>query len=143
MDRKKLGAIVFADPKSLKRLNAIMHPRIRDEIERRIKGLEGQGRGLVVVEAALLLEAGWASLVDEVWVTAASEESTIQRLRSRNGMDEQAIRSRIASQMPQGRRLRSADVTIQNDGDLEDLRLTVTQLWASRLQDQQETGHNR
>ena len=81
VDRKKLGKIVFNDAEALGRLNAIMRPRIHEMVAERIGKLGEEGRGVVVVEAALLLEANWTPLVDEVWVTAAPEEQVLQRLR--------------------------------------------------------------
>ena len=68
VDRKKLGATVFSDPEALGRLNAIMHPRIYQMVEERLEGLKDEGRQVVVVEAALLVEANWVSLVDEVFI---------------------------------------------------------------------------
>ena len=80
IDRRSLGAIVFSDPEQLARLNGIMHPLMARMVQERIDGLRADGADVVVVEAALLYEAGWDSLVQEVWVTDASEEAVIHRL---------------------------------------------------------------
>ncbi len=72
IDRRKLGAIVFADPEALARLNRIVHPRMFDMMKAQIEEYRGQGTEVVVLEAAILLEANWTPLVDEVWVTVAS-----------------------------------------------------------------------
>jgi len=135
IDRKKLGAIVFNDPKALEKLNSIMHPRMYRMMEKRIQELREQGVEDVVVEAALLIEAHWTPLVDEVWVVTSPEEVVIQRIQSRNNLPEEAIRSRIRSQMPQEERVRHADVVIENDGDLGQLREKVQALWRSRVKE--------
>ena len=69
IDRRKLGAIVFSKPEQLARLNGIMHPRMARMVAEELDRLRCQGAPVAVVEAALLFEAGWDSLVDEVWVT--------------------------------------------------------------------------
>ena len=132
VDRKSLGAVVFADPKALERLNAIVHPHIYRMVKERIAESAAAGRSVVVVEAALLLEANWTDLVDEVWVTTSSEDSVVQRLQSR-GLDEEAVRRRIRSQMGQSERARHADALIENEGSLADLGERVRELWDSRV----------
>ena len=133
VDRKKLGAIVFGDPAALRRLNAIMHPRMYSMVEERIDSLKQLGRDVVVVEAALLLEAGWTALVDEVWLVSASEDRVVRRLARRNNLDQEAVRARIRSQMSQSQRTKQADILIDNSGSLADLRRRVQQLWNSRV----------
>lgn len=143
VDRKKLGAIVFSDTDALGRLNAITHPRIYEKIHGRLERLREKGREVVVVEAALLLEAGWTSLVDEVWVTASPESQVVQRLQSRHNLNEEAIRARIRSQMPQAERLQRADVVVDNGGGLAELRGRVRQLWNSRVPARKEKSRQR
>ena len=133
VDRKKLGVLVFGDPEALERLNAIMHPRIYEMVEERIERLKSEGRRVVVVEAALFVEAGWTPLADELWVTVAPEDLVIERLKARANLDEDAIRARIRSQMPQEERLGHADVVIENGGGLDDLEQRVHQLWNTRV----------
>ena len=102
IDRKRLGSIVFSDPQELARLNSIMHPRMAEMIHERVKELEGQGAQTAVVEAAVLVEAGWDKLpwVDEVWVTGSGEEQVVQRIKERNNLPDDEIRKRIGSQLP-------------------------------------------
>ena len=133
VDRRKLGVIVFGDAEALGRLNAITHPRIRRMIQERIGRLGEIGREVVVVEAALLLEAGWRPLVDEVWVTVAAEQRVVRRIRGRNDLSEKAVLERVRAQMPQDERAQAADVIIENDGSLEDLRGQVEALWGARV----------
>ena len=133
IDRRALGAIVFKDERALKRLNAIVHPRARAIVQERIDTLTERGvEEEVVVEVPLLLEADWTPLVDEVWVISAPEDQVVKRTKSRSGLDADAIRARIYSQMPEDARLRHADAIIENDGSLAQLRERVRTLWAQR-----------
>lgn len=133
IDRSKLGPIVFGDPEALKKLNGITHPRIYSLAEKSIEEHREQGRDVAVLEAALLIEAKWTGLVDEIWVTTALEQDVINRIQERNGLDEGAIRTRIASQMPQDERVTYADVVIENAGDLNELENKIQDLWNSRV----------
>ena len=133
IDRRKLGAIVFADPAQLAKLNGIMHPRMADMVAEKTEQMRSRGVQVVVVEAALMFEAGWETLVDEVWATDSPLEIVFERLMSRNGMDEQEVRKRIGSQMDIQERLDRADVVVDNSGDVAALEATVKSLWESRI----------
>jgi len=133
IDRRKLGAIVFSDPEQMAKLNAIMHPRIAEMVGERIEKLRGQGKEVVVVEAALLFEAKWDYLVDEVWSTDAPVETVIQRLRDRNGLEEEEVRKRIDSQMDREERLARSHLVVDNSGDVAALEQTVSSLWETRV----------
>ena len=133
IDRRALGGIVFSDPDALQQLNAIMHPRIYALAEQRLNSLAEQGIANAVLEAALLIEAKWTPLVDEVWVTVSPEADVIARLQRRNNMDEATARSRINSQMPQAERVEHADVVIENSATPEDLSAAIQNLWNSRV----------
>ena len=138
IDRRKLGAIVFSDPKQMAKLNGIMHPRIADMVGDRIEKLRAQGMEVVVVEAALLFEANWDYLVDEVWSTDASVETVIQRLRDRSGLTEQEVRKRIDSQMDREERLARSNFVLDNSGDVAELEQAVGSLWESRVNERTE-----
>jgi len=129
IDRRKLGAIVFGDPKELERLNRIVHPRMFDMMKAQIQEYRRQGVEVVVLEAAVLLEANWTPLVDEVWVTVASEPTVVRRATERTGLPEEQVRARIRSQLSNEERARHADVVIKNEGDMEDLHARVKELW--------------
>ncbi len=133
IDRGKLGAIVFSDPEQLARLNKIMHPRMAWIVAEELGSLRSQGTPVAVVEAALLFEAGWDSLVDEVWATDSALEIVIQRLHNRSGMSAEEVLKRIDSQMDQGERLARSDVVVDNSGDVAQLARTVSGLWQSRV----------
>jgi len=140
IDRQKLCAIVFSDPQQLEKLNAIMHPRMARMVADRIQVLRDQGASTVVVEAALLFEAGWDSLVDEVWTTDSSVESVVERLQARNGMDEKEARRRIDSQMDPAERIERSDLVVDNSSDVSALEQTVMALWENRVSVRTERG---
>lgn len=133
IDRKKLGSIVFADPDQLTRLNQIMHPRMARMVAQQIQELREQGEDVVVVEAALLFEAGWDSLVDEVWSTESPEESVIKRLQSRSGLSQEEAKKRIDSQMSAEERTSRSQVVVDNSGDLVELERVVRSIWDNRV----------
>ena len=133
IDRRKLGTIVFSDPGQLDKLNQIMHPRMARMVADKIEAFRGQETQVVVVEAALLFEAGWDSLVEEVWVTDSPEQVIIERLKLRNGMSEEEARKRISSQMGRTERLERSDYVIENSGDMAALASTIKELWNRRV----------
>lgn len=130
IDRKKLGAIVFGSPEQLVRLNRIVHPRMFEMMQERIQQYRQQSVKVVVLDAAILFEANWTPLVEEVWVVVASEAAVVARARARTGLPEEQIRSRLRSQMPVEDKIKRADVVIRNEGTVEDLRKQVEGLWA-------------
>ena len=140
IDRRKLGAIVFSDPRQLAKLNGIMHPRMARMVEERIQSLRNEGVQVVVVEAALLFEAGWDSLVDEVWTTDSPLEAVVERLQIRNQMAEGEVRRRIDSQMDRGERMDRADIVVDNSGDVATLESNVQDLWYTRIDGRTERG---
>ena len=133
IDRRKLGTIVFSDPGQLERLNQIMHPRMAQMVADKVEVLRGQGVKVVVVEAALLFEAGWDSLVEEVWTTDSPEQAVIERLKVRNGMSEEEVRKRMSSQMGRTERLERSDYVIENSGDMVALGVAIKELWDRRV----------
>jgi dephospho-CoA kinase len=133
IDRRKLGAIVFSDPSQLEKLNAIMHPRMARMVSDKIEVLCGQGVKVVVVEAALLFEAGWDTLVEEVWVTDTSEDIVVGRLKDRNGLSEEEAKKRINSQMDRAERIERSDFVIDNSSDMAGLEIAIKELWDRRV----------
>ncbi|MBI2855641.1 MAG: dephospho-CoA kinase [Chloroflexi bacterium] len=133
VDRRKLGAKVFGNPQEMEKLNAIAWPKIRQSLQHGIEDQKRAGARVVVMDAAILIEAGWADLGDEVWVTTAPEEQVVKRLQVRNNLTEEQVRARIASQMPVEEKVKHADVVVENDQDLEALRQKVEKLWEQRL----------
>ena len=134
INRRKLGSIVFASPEQLAILNGIMHPRMAGIVSEKLGCLRESGAEVAVVEAAVLFEAGWDSLVDEVWTTESPLDSVVARLQERNGFEPEEIRKRVASQMSSEERSGRSAETISNTGDLEDLKSTVEELWKRRVE---------
>ena len=132
IDRKKLGKIVFGNAELLSRLNQIMHPRMYDMVKIQLEEYRRRGVEVVVLEAPLLLEAGWTSLVDEVWVTVASESTVLKRLQERVGLSKEESLSRIRSQLSSEERIKRADVVINTDCSLGELKARVRELWERR-----------
>ncbi len=130
VDRKKLGPIVFSDPANLDLLNSIMHPLIYEMIKDRMKDVSGIP--LVVVEAAVLIEAKWQDLFDEIWVVTSDQEIVISRLAERNNLSRNDAISRIQSQMPQDERITHAHVEIDNSGTILDLEKAVKDIWNNK-----------
>jgi dephospho-CoA kinase len=132
IDRGKLGEIVFANPGARDRLNGIMHPRIRKWVKAEIEECRRQGASLLVLEVPLLLEVSGPSLadeVDEVWITVAPEATVLKRLKERSGMSEEQILARIRSQLSFEERAKHADVIIDTDCSLNELKAKVRELW--------------
>jgi dephospho-CoA kinase len=128
IDRKKLGSIVFSSPEALSRLNHIMHPRIDELVEASLERYRWQGVAVVVIEAPLLIEAGWGTKVDQVWVTTAPEAVIFKRLEQ-SGMSHAEVRARIRSQLSDGERRKHADVVIGTDCSLDELKERVVRIW--------------
>jgi dephospho-CoA kinase len=130
IDRKKLGAIVFASDEARKKLNSIVHPLMFQDIRRRIREKRAEGfMKLIVVEAAILIEANWLPLVEEVWVVVTGKNAVIERVAAQRGLSARDTEVRIASQLPDAERLKYANVVIHNDGSLEDLRKQINSAW--------------
>lgn len=135
VDRKRLGAIVFSDPESLARLNAIVHPRMLERIRALIDERRAAGeKQPIVVEAAILIEAGWDAVCDEVWLVSVPAEVAIERLGRDRGISPDEARRRLAAQMSDAERRRHATLVIDNIGTAEDLRAKMTQMWREVLE---------
>ncbi len=125
LDRKRLGAIVFADEPKRRALEAITHPLIFMEGRARIAALETTEAPYILHEAALLVETGGYRAFAGLVVVAAHPEVQLARLMARDGLDEEGARARLAAQLPIDRKVELADVTIWNDGGEADLEVEV------------------
>lgn len=131
INRKALGAKVFGAEGGLDRLTGIVWPEIRRMAEAEIAAVKADAPDRVVVlEAAVLLEAGWEDVVDQVWVVVVEPEVAISRAIERDGADRAAIQARIDAQLSNADRKAKATVVIDNSGSEQDLVDTVAQLWA-------------
>ena len=133
IDRKKLGSIVFSDPSEMEKLNKLMHPIIHNLVEEKIKLLSNQGVKVVVLEAAILIEANWQDLTDEIWLAKSNQEVVIERVQLRNNFTREEIIKRIQSQMSNDEREKHSDIVIDNNGTIEQLEEKVKTLWQSRV----------
>ena len=133
IDRRKLGGIVFSDPDQMIKLNGIMHPRMARMVAERLETYRAEGTAVVVVEAAVLFEAGWDVLVDEIWTTESPKQDVVSRLKTRNGLSEEEVVKRIDSQLSTEEREARSAVVVDNSGDMSTLEHTVKSLWDSRV----------
>lgn len=129
IDRRALGGKVFGDPAQRKRLEGIVWPWMRQTMEGRLGQLRAAGVPVVVLEAAVLIEADWLPLVDQVWVVVVEPAIARERIITRNGLSAEQADARIAAQLSNGERVAKADVVIENNGTLDDLRQRVAHAW--------------
>ena len=129
LNRARLGEIVFSDPAKKKVLEGILHPEIIAEQDRRLKGLEREGRTPVaIVDAAVMIESGSWKRFDSLVVVDCDEFQQIGRLRLRNGMNEEEAVRRVNAQMPLSEKVKYADHVIDNRGSIDDTRKQVEEL---------------
>jgi len=133
INRKKLGDIVFRDLKELNRLNSIVHPKIRNFLNMRIAEERENGIPSVIVDAAIIIEAGWLPVVDELWVVTSELKNVLERLKLKERFSKEAVMSRINTQMAQDERIEYATVIIENNSDLISLKIKVESLWKNRI----------
>ena len=130
IDRSALGRLVFRDAEGLARLEALTHPAVIAEIERR---LDAVAVPVVAVDAVKLVESGMDRLCDAVWLVTLDRDAQIERLMARNGLSlEEAIR-RIDAHRPSNAVRERADVVIDNGGPVEATRRRVAELWRDFL----------
>jgi dephospho-CoA kinase len=128
--RKKLAAKVFSDPEQRNLLNQILHPRIKEEIEREVKEIgEKDPDGIVVIDAALLVELGDYREMDRLIVVASTKMQQIERLAKRDGLEEEEAQRILCSQMPVEEKLKVADFVIRNDGSLEETKRKAREIF--------------
>jgi dephospho-CoA kinase len=133
LDRKKLGAVVFADPEKLKTLNAITHPRIGLETQARLATLREEGVPVAVYEAALLVENGAHRGLDGLIVVACDEATQLARLVGRDGYTEAEARARIAAQAPMADKIAAATWVVDTSGPLVETRKQLARVWEEIL----------
>jgi dephospho-CoA kinase len=134
IDRKKLGPIVFGDAGALKRLNAIVHPKMFARMGEMVAALRASGeRKPIVVEAAILIEANWQPLFNEIWLVVAARERVIERVERDRGLKPEQTEARIKAQLSDDERRKHATLVINNDGSIEALRAQVAEVWKNAL----------
>jgi dephospho-CoA kinase len=135
IDRTKLGPIVFADPAALKRLNSILHPKMYARMREMIDAMRAAGETRpIVVEAAILVEANWLPLFNEVWLIVAAKERVIDRVERDRGLARVQVEARIKAQLSDDERRKHAAIVITNDSTIDDLRATLAATWRAALE---------
>jgi dephospho-CoA kinase len=135
IDRPALARIIFADSEARSDLDAITHPRIIEKIGSAIKSFRDDHTAgeVLAVEIPLLMECNMESMVDEVILVAAEQETQIHRLTNRSGISRGEALRRIGSQMPMERKVLRADRLIWNESDVGALRKSVERVWREIL----------
>jgi dephospho-CoA kinase len=130
IDRKRLGAVVFADARAMARLEAIVHPAVLREKERLLETWRrDEPDQIVVVEAIKLIESGMHRKCDELWVVTSPREQQVQRLVAKRGLSLEEAEARVDAQGQQSDKVAHADLVIANAGTLHELERRVTAEW--------------
>ena len=129
IDRKKLGAIIFANSEKRKLLNEIVHPAVRAEMKRQIDKHSSEGHERIVLDIPLLFESNLQSMVDKIIVVYIPKELQLQRLMKRDGSTEEEALQRIQSQMPIEEKKSLADAVLHNSGSIEETKEQLIQLF--------------
>lgn len=131
VDRKKLGEIVFKDKKKLEKLESFTHPKIFEIIEHKLSRTNYKDH-LVVLDAPLLFETSLDEKVDETWVVYANKYTQINRMKDRDNLSEKEALQRINAQMSLDDKVEKADIVINNEGTIQELRKKIEKLVENR-----------
>ena len=130
VDRRRLGGKVFGNPAELKKLTDVVWPEIRRLADAEITVQRAANPdGAVVLEAAVMVEAGWRHGLDEIWVVVVEPDCAIERAVARGGLNADEARARLSAQTNNEERCRHADVVLDNSGSLEHLHTQVDAEW--------------
>lgn len=143
INRKALGAIVFADPEARRRLESVTHPAIGRLAEEYLARFRAAGEKVVFYMAPLLIEAGVTSRVGEIWVVYADQETQVRRVMARDSVSRDEALQRLAAQMPMDEKVRFGRVVIDNAGTLEELERQVSEVWEREIAGRQKTGNRK
>jgi dephospho-CoA kinase len=138
LDRPALAALVFEDEAARARLEGIIHPRVRARMASIVSAAPPDA--IVVNDVPLLVEAGLSAHYDLVVVVLASESVRLARLTDSRRMSEDEARARMAAQASDDQRRAVADVVIENNGTLDELRAAVDEVWRERLIVREDTS---
>jgi dephospho-CoA kinase len=129
IDREKLRKIIFEDERARAKLDAITHPRIRALALMRAQELAAKGSEVVLYEAPLLFENEAHTWLSPIIVVSTDDATQRRRLKARDKLSDPEIDQHIQAQMPLAEKKRLADYVIENDGDLDDLKRQVRDVW--------------
>ena len=130
LNRRAVADIVFVDPQERQWMDGMAHPIIKAEIKRQLAELKNNGCKVAFLDVPLLYESGWDAMADITWVVYVSRENQVQRLCSRNGFAVEEAQRRIRVQMSMEEKRARAQVVIDNNGNLEQLRQQIFDLLA-------------
>ncbi|MCW4464549.1 dephospho-CoA kinase [Glutamicibacter sp. MNS18] len=133
LDRAALGALVFADQGERAKLNAIVHPLVRAEVDRQREAAIANGVQVVVEDIPLLVESDQLDRFETIMVVQAPHDERIRRMIEDRGWDRADAVARMAAQATDEQRAAVADILILNDGSIEDLNAKVTEIYESQL----------
>jgi dephospho-CoA kinase len=128
INRPKLGEIIFTDSVKRAKLNEIVHPAVRKEMKHQANAYLEKGNRIVIMDIPLLFESNLTHLVDETWLIYTSKENQLDRLMTRDNFTEEQALSRINAQMPIDEKRELADVVIENNGTVSELKQKLTEL---------------
>jgi dephospho-CoA kinase len=140
LNRSRLARQVFGNPEERRALEALIHPRVIEEIMARAAALERRGAALVMVEVPLLYETGREAAFDRVIVVAAPEALQISRLKGRDHRGEAEIRGILAAQWPLADKVARADYLVDNGGSRRLAERQVKNIWGE-LKNQLDSGN--
>lgn len=129
LNRRLLGQLVFNNKEARLALEKITHPRIETAAKAAVEAAEANGFDVVVLDVPLLIEVGWHTRVDAVWVVYVDEQTQLDRLMSRDKLGKTAARARMDAQLALSEKVKYADVVIDNSGALEKTQNNVAQAW--------------
>lgn len=131
IDRKKLASIVFSSPEQLQKLNAITHPCVFEEMEKRIKSSKA---ALVCLDVPLLFSAEFPFSCDKTLAVLAPRELRIQRVMQRDGATQEQVKERMACQLPDEVLCEKADICIMNEKSIEELKACVKEVYQNIME---------
>jgi len=130
IDKRKLASIVFSDQEKLKTLNALIHPIIHSVMKERITEIERKNpEAIVVIDAPLLIEAGFHKMTNKIVLVASDEEAAFQRAARRIGVTVEEVKKRFSSQFSFSEKAKIADIVILNKGTLRQLRMKAREVY--------------
>lgn len=141
INRKALGRIVFSDSSKLNKLNSITHPHIIDRVKEIISMCKAKGIEIIVVDAAILIEMGLYSMCDTIWLVSVDKDTQLHRLMERDRYSYEEANNRIMAQLSDEKKSRYADLIIDNNGSLDELKEEVKSQW-NRIVTECQKGRN-
>lgn len=130
IDRPKLAKLVFGNRRNLQILNSIIHPQVIEDIKKQIAEIKNSNpEAIVIIEVPLLFEANMQDMMDKIIVVATTKDIQLKRARKTTSLSIEEIKKRINSQMPLSKKRKLADMVIDNNKNLEEIRRQVKKIW--------------